>query len=402
LNAFFKTSPGSYFLLAFPALASSLELLRAWIFTGFPWLEVGTLQVFGPFSNFAPLIGGPGCSLLSYFFGGFLGYVLYSRKLGLLWKNLGLLLLSFLSFMGLGFILNHPSYTQTMGPSISVSLVQGNIPQSLKWDPNNLLLSLNHYDQALAHTKSELMLWPESAIPLFQTEAGAYLDSLNHYADNHSIALISGIPLMSLKSSRYFNGALGLGRASGSYKKVHLVPFGETIPLKSLVGSIFEFLQVPLSDFSAGNSEQALIQAKIHSQKIPIAVFICYETAYADYVRKIAKQSELLAALSDDAWFGHSEGPYQHLQINQMRALENQRFLLNATNNGITAIISPQGKILSRLPAFKNSSLNAFVFARKGETPWERWGEFPEILSLLLMFIFSRITQIKHLINKKF
>jgi apolipoprotein N-acyltransferase len=398
-----------YYLLAFPALGCCLELIRSWIFTGFPWLEIGTTQVKGPLAGFAPIFGSYGCTLLVYFIAGLLTYSIQcaqnaknsvgpdlSKKDLLsdraLFKIVFPFILIFLILL-IGHSLKNKRWTTLKGAPIFVSLIQGNIPQSLKWDDNNVINSLKTYYQETARLpNSRLIIWPETAIPLDQINAQEYLGMLKELLskNNSSTALITGIPLAlngrSQKSDQYFNAAITLGNGSGTYQKHHLVPFGEYIPLHSIFGMVFDWLNVPMSDFTAGPDQQSLIQ----SNDLSIATFICYETAYSNYVRNQSKNSNLMIALSDDAWFGNSEGPDQHLQISEMRALENGRYFLNSTNNGITAVITPEGEILKEIPQFQTATLTTSIFKVSGQTPWQRMGLWPVWITLLFMLVTAK------------
>jgi apolipoprotein N-acyltransferase len=396
-----------YYLLAFPALGSLLELLKSWIFTGFPWLEIGITQIHGPLSGFAPIIGSYGCSLMIYFVTGLVVYFLRayldlknSQNINEI-LNKDLVLLKLVSPLALaifilfsGYFLSLKSWTTPLAPPILVSLIQGNIPQSLKWDADNAIHSLKTYYQAtekLPH--SRLIIWPETAIPLDQIEAKEYLTMLYQLLqkNNPDAALITGIPFIDPDKNQYFNASILLGNGEGIYQKNHLVPFGEYIPFHAIFGMIFEFLNIPMSDFTAGPKNQILMT----SGGLSIANFICYETAYGNYVREQAKNSNLIVALSDDAWFGNSEGPYQHLEISQMRALENGRYFLNSTNNGVTAVITPEGEILKKIPQFEKQILTTSILPMEGETPYEKMGLWPIWISIILMLFIANLIEIR-------
>jgi apolipoprotein N-acyltransferase len=395
----------TYYCLAFPALGTLLELLKSWVFTGFPWLEIGIPQIHGPIAGFAPIIGSYGCGLLAYTLG---GLVVYASKRWMFltstqninqilnndWVLLKLTAPLFFTLLIVvsGYFLSLKSWTRPVPGSspILVSLIQGNIPQSLKWDENNVIHSLKVYYQATEKLpNSRLIIWPETAIPMNQLDAQEYLKIVENLIqkNNPHAALITGIPLY---ANEYFNAAILLGNGSGIYQKHHLVPFGEYIPFQNIFGMIFEFLNIPMSDFTKGPAHQALME----SGELSIATFICYETAYANYVRERSEKSNLLIALSDDAWFGDSEGPYQHLEMSQMRALENGRYLLNSTNNGITAIITPNGDILKQIPGFSSETLTSPIMLMEGMTPYQMAGFWPLWIALFLMLLISSLSRV--------
>ena len=278
-----------YYLLAFPALGCLLELLKSWIFTGFPWLEAGVTQIHGPLSGFAPILGSYGCSLILYFIAGLLTYSFQTFKniknsadpinatgphtsKEIIYSDLSLikicfpLILIFLIFV-IGQLLSFKAWTQIIGQPILVSLIQGNIPQSLKWDEKNVINSLHiYYQESQKLPNSRFIIWPETAIPLDQINAQEYLGLVQDLLqkNNPTTALITGIPLIQSSNQygdQYFNAAIILGNGHGVYQKNHLVPFGEYIPLREIFGIIFEFLNVPMSDFTAGSLHQPLMQS---------------------------------------------------------------------------------------------------------------------------------------------
>ncbi len=383
LNRFFrsKTADASfaYAVLAFPALGVLMELLKSVIFSGFPWLEIGMTQINGPLAGWAPLLGSYGLSYGVYLIVGL------SRKSNYLVLAFFFILL----ILGLGQGLKLKPWTSLDKISLRVSLVQGNIPQSLKWNEDNLRLSLQRYAELSQDLPiSDLIVWPETAIPLSQIDADSYLDALIHYLKiaRPQTTLITGIPFFDPLNETYFNAAIALGNGEGRYLKQHLVPFGEYLPFRPLFGWVFQFLHIPMSDFSAGPAAQTLIRVGPYS----IATFICYESAFSELFRQSAKRSNILVVLSDDAWFGDSAGPYQHLQINQMRALENGRPLLSASNNGITAVIAPNGKLIKRLTSDEKSTLTTDIFPAKGETPFEHTGIWPLLIGMTLCCVTAK------------
>ncbi len=355
--------PLLYHALFFPLTGVGAELLKAHLFTGFPWLEMGITQLNGPLAGFAPLVGSYGLSFLMFMIAG----LLYVRKLSAL-------LIVFILLIA-GHSLRWVDWTHLSPHPITVSVVQGNIPQSLKWDENNVLMSLKRY-QEVSQTlpNSDLIVWPETAIPLNQIDGDAYLYTLHEWLkkDRPFTTLVTGLPFFQSSSNEYFNAALALGEGHGIYFKQHLVPFGEYLPWRPLFEGIFRLLNIPMSDFSMGPPNPPLIR----TQNFSLATFICYESAYSGLVATSAQQADLIAVLSDDAWFGDSAGPYQHLQINQMRALENGRYVISSTNNGVSAIIDPQGRVIKKIPSATIGTLTSSVFLAEGKTPFQLFSEW--------------------------
>lgn len=370
-------------LLVYPVVWVVFEWLRAVLFTGFPWVFLGYSQLSSPFAGFAPILGVYGVSLACVFSSAWLVYLFVGNRLKVL-AGLGIILL-----MVLGFGLTQVSWTHVSTKPVRVSLVQGNIPQTLKWDPQILLNTLSVYNAlTLLHVKqSDLIIWPENAIPAYAAQITPYLDSLTAMLKQHHIGLIAGMPIRGDDASTYFNGAKGFGLVSGQYVKHHLVPFGEYIPFEAWFGQLLAILEVPMSHFSAG----ALKQPLLRFNGLNIAVFICYESVYPRQIRAALQGANLMVTLTDDAWFGDSLGPPQHAQMNRMRALETGRYMLNATNNGITDIITPKGQILAIFPAFKSGVLQGDVYAVTGQTPWLRFGLMPLFLLFFMCLVLGVI-----------
>jgi len=183
-------------------------------------------------------------------------------------------------------------------------------------------------------------------------------------------------------TQKYYNSMVALGETTDFYHKRHLVPFGEFIPFKSVIGSVLDILQIPMSDFSSGEQEKPILT--IANNKAGIS--ICYEDAFGEEVIDALPEASLLVNVSNDAWFGDSLAPHQHLQIARMRALETGRPMLRATNTGISAIIDERGNITSTSPQFKLHVLKSIVQPMQGETPYVKWGNwFIIILSLALL-----------------
>ena len=232
-------------------------------------------------------------------------------------------------------------------------------------------------------TRNRLLVMPEAAIPLFADEAKSYLAPIHRALLAQHSALITGIALRDSGGRHDYNGMLALGESHGYYYKRHLVLLGEYIPLADyLTDWVNRFIAIPLSSLTPGPSSQPPIEAL----GIRIAPFICYEIAYPDLVSKSQRSAGLLLVLSDDSWFGRSWAAAQHLQIAQMRALENGRFLLFSTNDGITAVIDPSGVVIKRLPHATRGSLSATLVPMQGVTPVGAWGsQLSLLVSLLCM-----------------
>ena len=390
LNRFFPDNNRIKLYLVFPSSWALTEWLRSWIFTGFPWLLLGTSQVNAPLRGYAPVLGLFGlsflislsASLLLSLFCPFLNKrfdcqlnLIKKTRLHFLFPLLGLITLWMV-----GYALSGIHWTQRAGKAVQVSLIQANIPQEIKWDPKYLKASLTNYLQLTqSHWGSRLIIWPEAAIPILQEKATYFLTQLSQQAKQHKTTIITGIPIE--KDFKYYNAMIALGLDQASYYKQRLVIFGEYLP-GWLIGAhgLLNLLDIPMSDFSSGPRHQPLFKVA----QLNLGTFICYEIAYSSLVRQaLQNKAQLLLTINDDAWFGHSFALAQHLQIGQFQALATGRYLIFLSNTGMTAIVTPQGKIEAKLPAFEAAVLTATVFKTLGTTPWVYLGDDPIIIFLV-------------------
>jgi apolipoprotein N-acyltransferase len=270
-----------------------------------------------------------------------------------------------------------------------VAMLQGNVAQSLKWDPAQLRAQLDLYRDLSRNAKpTDLIVWPETAVPVLKEYAEDYLGGMAAFANSRQSALITGVPIRQLNAQgekRYYNGITVVGQGQGTYLKQKLVPFGEYVPLQDQLRGLISFFDLPMSDFARGPAEQPLLQAKGYS----IAAYICYEVVYPDFAAALAAQSNILLTVSNDTWFGSSIGPLQHLQMAQMRALEAGRWMIRATNNGMTVLIDPRGQISAQLPQFEQGVLYGEVVPMQALTPYLRWRSWPLVILCGLLFAWA-------------
>lgn len=381
-----KMSPLSKHLLVFPALWVLLEWIRSWLFTGFPWLALGYSQVpSSPLAGYAPLLGVFGVSFFCALSAGLLILMIGEQAL----RKRCVLLLVALWLAGFG--LKQIEWTQPSGAALEVSLLQGNIPQEIKWREDQLVNTLETYRRLVDESTGQLIILPETAFPLFYHHVPKiYLEKFTARAEKHGGDLLIGLPERT-DNNHYYNSVLSFGSSPTQiYRKSHLVPFGEFIPLRPVFGWLLDVLQIPLLDFSRGSPGQQPL--KVAGQQV--AVNICYEDAFGEEVIGQLPQATLLANFSNDAWFGKSIAPMQHLQISQMRALETGRYMVRATNTGVTAVINPHGKVLSRLPLFTTAMLQHEIWGYGGATPYVIWGNYAVLLlcalAIAASFMLSR------------
>lgn len=368
---------------AFAALWVAIEAFRGWFLTGFPWLYLGYSQLQGPLAGLAPL---GGVWLISFVL------MLCSALLWILIKQtqpltrLGAAIL-LISIGSVALALKNHSWTEPAGEPLSVTTIQGNIEQNLKWDPEQIEAQLLLYQSLTLNTvSSDLVIWPETAVPILKDQAQGYLNSMDRIMSRQNSALITGLPLRQHDENgnlRYYNAITTLGDSQGEYRKQKLVPFGEYVPLQDMLRGLIAFFDLPMSDFARGPNQQAPLNAKGYK----LAPYICYEVVYPEFATELAAQSDILLTISNDTWFGTSIGPMQHLQMAQMRALEAGRWMIRATNNGVSALIDPHGKITATVPQFQQAVLRGSVIPMQGLTPYLRWQSWPLILLCVLCLI---------------
>lgn len=368
--------------LSFAGLWVLIEVLRTYLFTGFPWLLLGSAHVDSPLAPLAP-VGGVYLLTLVTALTGTLGVEFLRRRwwagvmVAALWLVPWLLPLQ---------------WTTASAERVEVSLLQGNLPQLTKWTSEGRRNAAKTYARLSRELSNDvdLVIWPETALPMNQAQATPLLEDVLTKLPTET-ALLTGI-VQRDDAGRYYNAVIGAGEATGTYRKAHLVPFGEYIPLEELLRGIIAFFDLPMSDFTAGDTKQAPIRAA----GLSIGIAICYEIIFPELVAERAKDANLLLTVSNDTWFGDTIGPLQHLQMARLRALENGLYLLRATSNGVTAVIDPQGKLIARLPQFKIGSLSEDVRAMQGQTPFTRMGSWPTwLLASLFILLGSRCQGVK-------
>lgn len=362
------------FLILLPSSWLLFEWFKAWFLTGFPWLEVGTGQIEGPLAGYIPLISVHGASWLVALTAGSLAIVFYQRK----W----VFLLLPVVIWGSAFSLQSVEWTKPIGERVKAALIQGNVPQEIKWDPQQLRNTLQLYaDLSRENWDADVIVWPENAATAFyhQIDEG-YLEPLGREARSHNTDILVGLPVLDENGEDYYNSMVSLNETPVFYHKRHLVPFGDYVPFETLRGLI-KFFDLPMSAFVPGASEQPQMMLAGH----PVGVSICYEDAFSSEVRDTVPAATLLINATNNAWYGDSFAPHQHLQISRSRGLETGRPILRVTTNGISAFIDYKGKIQQKSPQFELAVLKGDVQPREGVTPYVRFGQWPLLISTLLL-----------------
>lgn len=372
--------------LAFASLWVVQEWLKTWVLSGFPWLFVGYAFTEQSWLNgLAPVLGVLGM--------GFVAVLLSASLVEVFRKKFGFLLLAVLAVLGSA-ALTGVSWVWSNGEKLSVSLVQGNIPQDIKWLSEYREKTLEIYEQLSSDEWGrDLVVWPEAAIPMFHDEAMPFIGQMANHAKDGKSAWITGLIYRDFEQydeakdpyPPIYNSVAAFDEQGVSlYKKQHLVPFGEYIPFAGVLDILPNLANMQtMMNISAGDDTQSPLAVK--GQNMGAA--ICYEVAYPNTTRHNAKDASMLLTISNDAWFGTTAGPWQHLQMVQMRSLETGRYFIRATNTGITAIINHQGKIVDVAPQFERTVLRGEVLGMAGVTPFVRLGNYP-ILGLCAVLIF--------------
>lgn len=370
---------------AFAALWALVEWLRGWLLTGFPWLALGYSQTPpSPLAGLAPLVGVHGVSFATVLLGAAFAELL--RR----WFSVpcagrpriacGMApLLAALTLLMLGAGLGELRWSEPRGAPLRVALLQGNVPQDLKWRPEKLDESLAIYGELMRAHPATLTVLPETAIPTFlDSLPRPYLASLLDHATAQRGDILFGIAVGD--GERYANAAVSIGDSPTQiYAKSHLVPFGEFVPLG--FQWFLDLMRIPMGNFMPGPDRQPPLE--IAGQKV--AVNICYEDLFGDEIIRALPAATLLVNLSNTAWFGDSLAQPQHLQIAQMRALETGRPMLRATNTGMTAVVLPDGTVQAALAPFTRDALVAEVQGYDGMTPYVRWGNLSMLALALIL-----------------
>lgn len=364
----------AWLLVLAPVAWVALEWVRSWFLTGFPWLLLGTSQIDTPLAGLAPLIGVYGVSLAVALSAGVIAALPRLRGAAL-WAALAAVAL----LWGGGWALDGRDWSRPDGQPLRAGLVQGNVAQDEKFDSVRGSLGLYADMTREIAADVDLVIWPETAIPTFWDRYDAELNAFAAQLD--STEVVTGIFTRDLATGVYFNSIRPLGPRRDTYSKQRLVPFGEYLPLRDWLTFLERVIQIPMSDLVPPSTPQGPIRAA----GVRIGAFVCYEAAYPGVVRDLARDAGLLVNVSNDAWFGDSAAPAQHLEIARLRALENGLPMLRATNTGISAIIDHHGGVVARSPQFEAATLVREVQPRTGNTPYTRVGDAPVLILLGLI-----------------
>ena len=362
--------------LVLPALWVVLEWVRGWFLSGFPWLGLGYAFTDSPLAGWAPILGVYSLSGVG---------VVAASALDSIWRRgaparqraiaAGVIAVLF----ALPVIFDRFEFTHAAGGPIPVAIVQGAVPQDLKWQESNRDATVVKYSRLTAEEAwgARLIVWPEAALPMLANDLTDYLESLRAAGRRHNADFAIGLLRYEPDTDQYRNGLLVMSESGGGwYYKRRLVPFGEFFPVPKFVRSWMRLMSLPYTDMTPGDEHQPVL----HAAGEALGLTICYEDAYGSQQLQVLHEATLLINVTNNAWYGDSSAPHQHFQISRMRAIEAGRYLLRAANDGITAVIGPHGEIVGRLPQFQPGVLRADVQPRAGLTPYARFGNFPVLI----------------------
>lgn len=370
-------------LLVAPAGWVFIEWLRGWVLTGFPWLAIGYSQVDSLLAGWAPVIGVYGVSFMAMLSTTAILVAIMTDG-----RQRGVAVAIFVVPLLCGGILKLVDWTEAKGAPVKSTIVQAGISQAEKWLPERLRPTLDFYRDAAARAAdSELVVWPEVAIPSLDDRVEPYIRALQADTAGSRRSIVFGI--LERDESRgeakiYNSVMLVSGDRRQTYRKRHLVPFGEYFPVPPRVREWMRMMSLPHNDLAAGDAVQPLLEAG-NGEKLAVA--ICYEDAYGAEQLYALPDASILVNVSNDAWFGDSIAPHQHLEIARMRSLEVGRAAIRATNTGVSAFISHTGKLLDSGAQFEPVILTMEVQPRQGSTPYASTGNLPVIGFCLLIIV---------------
>ena len=356
-----------------PAAFVFFEWVRGWFMSGFPWMTLGYGQIDSPLAAFAPMLGAYGISLLLLISSVALFLAVTTSEKRAAW------LVVFVVPWIAGFATQNLEWSEPGGEPLTTTIVQGGVSQDRKWLREQFWPTMNMYRASLdTHADSDLVLWPEVALPAIDYFIGDYLDEVEQVAAAQEQTLLLGVLESVGPDNPVYNSILKLdGGDRQYYRKQHLVPFGEYFPVPDFVRSWMRMMSLPNSDLAAGEARQPLVTMR---DGTPLSIAICYEDAYASELLYAFPDASIMINVSNDAWFGDSIAPHQHLEIARMRAKEVARYVVRSTNNGISAFIGPDGSVLEQGPQFEYVAMTREITPMVGATPFARFGNWPVVL----------------------
>jgi apolipoprotein N-acyltransferase len=395
-------SPTWHGAFAFASAWALGEWLRGYVFTGFPWLASGYAQVDGPLAGFAPVAGVYGVGWILALVAALIVQALVRLREPADERNgagrmtrvappLGVAVL----LIAAGLLLSWATWTQPSNAALTVRLLQGNVKQDMKFEEAGTLAAINEYQQMITAKPADLIVTPETAIPvLVQELPQQFAVAIRHFADTTGSSIlfgaIGGTITPEGRVVDYTNSLFGVTPGSHDvyrYDKHHLVPFGEFVPWG--FRWFVNLMNIPLGDFARGAPVQKPFM--VHNQ--PVALDICYEDIFGEEIARTIRESDTPAGVlvnsTNLAWFGDTIALDQHLQIARMRSLETGRPMLRATNTGTTAAIDAHGNVIARLAPYTVGSIDVTIQGTSGNTPYVTSGNNTVLAISLLLLAFG-------------
>ncbi len=388
VSRMWPTKPGLQLLVAAPVFWIATEWLRGWLFTGLPWLWLGYSQIDSPLAGYAPVGGVELLNAIVAFLAAGFAYLWFTRK--------SIVLIPVAAICVGGYLLNNINWvTPKAGSETRLALIQGNIAQEKKWLPSERWPTIEKYARlSQQNFSADSVIWPEAAIPAYEYELPNLFQLLDKMAKNTNTAIITGV-LNRVDNTTFYNSILVLGKngkneyqrdVHSTYHKHHLLPFGEFVPFEAWLRPLAPIFNLPNSAFTRGD----YIQKNIYANGRYLVAALCYEIIFGEQLRdNLTPQTDFILTLSNDAWFGTSIGPLQHMEIARMRALELGKPLIRSTNNGVTAVTDAKGKIVAQIPQFEVAVLTTTIKTTAGQTPYAKWGNRPVYLFAFLALLIA-------------
>lgn len=373
-----------------------MEWLRARLLTGFPWLSIGYSQTDSPLASLLPVVGETGLSAL-------LAMCAMSLCIGVMQKRYLQALSPLVIVFVVALSLTNATWTTPTGQSKTIALVQGNIAQSLRWEPKQDEITKQKYlDLTAPHWNNDIVIWPEAAVPALESLMQTYLYQLDDLATTTNTGFITGVVSYDVDTDIAHNALMAMGidtdrntypyrlNHAKRYAKHHLLPIGEFVPFEDLLRPLAPIFDLPMSSFTRGD----YVQANLIASDTHFLPAICFEIAFPNQIAaNITPATNAIITVSNDAWFGDSHGPHQHLQIAKARAKEFGIPVVRATNNGITAIVDHRGNTQAELPQFEAAVLSSSLTLVNGSTPYFKMGDYPLWLLSLVFFAIACFLQ---------
>lgn len=395
-----------------PLIWVSLEYIRSFLFTGFPWELMGYSQFnmlhIIQISDLFGVYGVSFCIALS----NATALLIYLCLTGQHWQGKKVqtkltagAMITFVVILGTVWVygkwrINTIHELVEMSPSSKVTIVQGNIDQAIKWDlkfQKSSTIKYIHLSSLSKELQPDLIVWPETATPFYFTRDTTLSELVLTGIHEIGTDFLIGSPAFTLKNNKieYYNSAFlvdAAGNVKGRYDKTHLVPFGEYVPLKKWLPFVNKIVE-GVGDFETGEKGRT-----IKWQKSSIGIQICYEIIFPSIARSMVQNNaSLLVNLTNDAWYGRSSAPYQHFSMSVFRAVENRRSLVRAANTGISGFVDPSGNVIETTQIFKDAVITQNVPLLQVETLYSRFGDLFAMtcLGLSVFFIVFRLLRFR-------